>query len=64
MKKISIEDGCLVLREGDGKLFRSYHTLDIKGLDGGLDVGYIELIIDGSIEVNNIFNPNPEKLDL
>lgn len=49
MKKLSFEDGHIVLRNLDGTLFWSRHWVDMKGSyekdeDNG---GYIEVFLDG-----------------
>ena len=57
MKKLSYEDGHLVLRDLDGTLFWSSHWVDMKGSYVGeySEGGYKEIIIEGKlIEYNNI----------
>jgi hypothetical protein len=51
MKKLSFEDGHIVLRNLDGTLAWSRHWVDMKGSyigdkDGG---GYIEVLLEGKI---------------
>ena len=53
MKKLSYEDGQLVLRSEDGTLFWSSHRIDIKGSFGdgkeSDDGGYKEVWIEGML---------------
>lgn len=67
MKKLTFEDGHLVLRNQDGTLFWSSHVVDIKDSyvgkqDGG---GYKEVWIDGGKLVEkNLFQKEDKILDL
>jgi hypothetical protein len=52
-KKLSFENGHIVLRDEDGKLFWSRHWVDMKGSyndsdDGG---GYVEIFIEGDFSI-------------
>lgn len=51
MKKLSYEDGHLVLRNLDGTLFWSSHWVDMKGscVDCSKDGGYKTILISGEL---------------
>lgn len=51
MKKLSFEEGHLVLRNLDGTLFWSRHWVDMVGshLGGDRNGGYIEVLIEGML---------------
>lgn len=58
MKRLSYENGNIVLRDLDGKLHWSRHWVDMKGSyvgenDGG---GYIEVLIDGKLIQNSDYH--------
>ena len=53
-KKLSFENGHIVLRDEDGKLFWNRHWIDMKGSydDCGGDVGgYVEVFIEGDFSI-------------
>ncbi len=53
-KKLSFEDGHIVLRDEDGKLFWNRHWVDMKGscADGGSkEGGYVEVFIEGDFSI-------------
>ena len=58
MKKLSYEDGCLVLRDLDGKLFWSSHWVDLKGSCINCDKsgGYKTILISGELTEQSDFS--------
>jgi hypothetical protein len=57
MKKLSYEDGLLVLRDLDGKLFWSSHWVDLKGscVNGDNSGGYKEILLEGNLTIKSYF---------
>jgi hypothetical protein len=58
MKKLSYEDGHVVLRDMDGTLYWSSHWVDMKRsfIGDPCDAGYIEIFIEGVlIEKNDYY---------
>jgi hypothetical protein len=66
MKKLSFEDGHLVLRDLDGKLFWSRHWVDMKGSFTGEpdDGGYIEVFIEGKLTQKSDFSEENNDYDI
>lgn len=52
-KKLSFEDGHIVLRDEDGKLFWNRHWVDMKGshIDDDDNGGYVEVFIEGDFSI-------------
>jgi len=66
MKKLSFEDGHLVLRDLDGKLCWSRHWVDMIGSYKGDDEdgGYIEIFIEGTLHQKSKYSKEEIKYDL
>ena len=60
MKKLTYEDGHIVIRDGDGKLFWSSHYVDLKD-EGG---GYKEIYLEGKLIEKNDFSSEDKKFIL
>lgn len=65
MKKLSYENGHLVLRNEDGTLFWNTHWVDMKDsyVDEPSEGGYKEVWITGELTERSIFYPD-KKLEL
>lgn len=66
MKKLSYEDGHLVLRNLDGKLFWSSHWVDLKGsyIDCNKLGGYKEILIEGTLTMKSDFTEEERTMSL
>jgi hypothetical protein len=66
MKKLSFEDGHLVLRDLDGKLYWSRHWLDMIGSHHGdnYNGGYIEIFIEGTLHQKSKYPEEERKYEL
>lgn len=67
MKKLSFEDGYLVLRDFDGKLCWSRHWVDMIGShkgDDDDDGGYIEIFIEGTLHQKSKYSKEEIKYNL
>lgn len=66
MKKLSYEDGHLVLRKLDGKLFWSSHWVDLKGscMDCDKSGGYKEIFLEGTLTIKSAFAEEEKQLIL
>jgi len=66
MKKLSFEDGHLVLRDLDGKLCWSRHWVDVVGSYEGefVDGGYVEIFIEGTLHQKSKHSEEERKYEL
>jgi hypothetical protein len=66
MKKLSYEDGHLVFRNLDGKLFWSSHWVDLKGsyIDCDKSGGYKQILLEGTLTIKSDFAEEERQLVL
>lgn len=66
MKKLSYEDGHLVLRDMDGTLYWSSHWVDMKGSYVGEydEGGYKEILIEGKLIQKTDYSEDDKVIDL
>lgn len=66
MKKLSYEDGHLVIRDLDGKLYWSAHVIDVvNSYQGKPELGgYKEILIEGKLTETNFISNTEKTLNL